>query len=165
MLKLGLPALAGGMRVADVMTTEVAFLETSETLDEAWQILHAKSISGAPVLDHRGRLVGIASKADLADPRHRAEDVVGVVRTVKDVMTRVVYAVRARDSVMSAVKLMIDENIHRAIVVSDSGSVAGIVTPMDVLRALMHGDDLSAMSEEDRQLQFVDVRALGCTLR
>src|SRR6266511_2851490 len=30
MLKIGLPALAGGMRVSDVMTTEVAFLETSQ---------------------------------------------------------------------------------------------------------------------------------------
>jgi len=161
MLKIGVPALAGGMRVSDVMTTEVAFLETSQTLDEAWQILHAKSISGAPVLNHHARLLGIASKADLPDPRHRAGDVVGVVRTVKDVMTRVVYAVRARDSVMSAVKLMIDEDIHRAIVVSDSGSVAGIVTPMDVLRALVQGDDLSISSGDDGPLKFVDIRALG----
>jgi hypothetical protein len=44
MLKVGIPALAGGLRVADVMTEEVAFLETSQTLDEAWQILHAQSI-------------------------------------------------------------------------------------------------------------------------
>ena len=56
--------------------------------------------------------------------------------TVKDVMTRVVYAVRADDSVLNAVKLMISEDIHRAIVVTDEGSVVGIVTPMDVLRAL-----------------------------
>jgi CBS-domain-containing membrane protein len=148
------------MRVADVMTTEVAFLETTQTLDEAWQILHSKSISGAPVLNHAGRLVGIASKADLADPRHHAGDVVGVVRTVKDVMTRVIYAVRARDSVLSAVKLMIDEDIHRAIVVSDSGSVAGIVTPMDVLRALVGGVDLSGRAAENASLEFVDVRKL-----
>jgi CBS-domain-containing membrane protein len=161
MLKVGIPALAGGLRVADVMTEEVAFLETSQTLDEAWQILHAQSISGAPVLNHDGRLVGIASKADLADPRHRAGDVAGTVRTVRDVMTRVVYAVRTRDSVLSAVKLMIAEDIHRAIVVSDGGSVAGIVTPMDVLRALVHGDDLTGAVEANVPIEFVDLRELG----
>jgi CBS-domain-containing membrane protein len=161
MLKVGLPALAGGMRVADVMTTEVVFLETTQTLDEAWQVLHARGISGAPVLNHAGRLVGIASKADLADPRHHRGDVTGVVRSVNDVMTRVIYAVRARDSLLSAVKLMIDEDIHRAIVVSESGLVAGIVTPMDVLRALVHGVDLSGRVADDESLEFVDVRELS----
>jgi CBS-domain-containing membrane protein len=160
MLKVGIPPMTGGLRVADVMTTEVTFLETNQTLDEAWQILHAKSISGAPVLNARGRLVGIASKADLADPRHRAGDVVGVVRTVKDVMTQVVYAVRARDSVLSAVKLMIDEDIHRAVVVSDNGSVAGIVTPMDVLRVLVRGEDIAGSVTEAGSMEFVDLRAL-----
>ncbi len=160
MLKVGIPALTGGMRVVDVMTTEVVFLETTQTLDEAWEILHARGISGAPVLNHAGRLVGIVSKADLADPRHHRGDVAGVVRSVKDVMTRVVYAVRARDSVLSAVKLMIDEDIHRAVVVSDSGSVAGIVTPMDVLRALVQGVDLSGRAADHGSLEFVDVRAL-----
>ena len=84
-------------------------------------ILHAKSISGAPVLDPRGRLVGIASKADLADPRGRdVGEAAGLTRAVKDVMTRVVYAVRADDSVLNAVRLMIAEDIHRAIVVTPS---------------------------------------------
>jgi CBS-domain-containing membrane protein len=160
MLKVGMRLAAQGMRVSEVMTTDVVFLRTNETLDEAWEILHAKSITGAPVLDVHHRLVGIASKADLADPRPRSHDVVGVVKTVRDVMTRVVYAVRARDSVLSAVKLMIDEDIHRTMVVNDDGSVAGIVTPMDVLRALVHGDDIAHPSREDGTMTFVDLRDL-----
>jgi CBS-domain-containing membrane protein len=160
MLKVAMPALERGMRVLDVMTSDVTFLQTNETLDEAWQILHAKSISGAPVLNRRGQLVGIASKADLADPRHHVGDVVGTVRTVRDVMTRVVYGVRAGDSVLSAVRLMIDEDIHRAIVVNEDGSVAGIVTPMDVLRALVRCDDVTTRVEDPVPLEFVDLREL-----
>jgi CBS-domain-containing membrane protein len=160
MLKVGIPATAGGMRVADVMTTDVTFLETSQTLDDAWEILHARSITGAPVLNSRGRLVGIASKADLADPRRHAGDVVGTVRTVRDVMTRVIYAVRARDSLLSAVKLMIDEDIHRAIVVGDNGSLAGIVTPMDVLRALLRSEDTARSAQRAVRLAYVDLREL-----
>ncbi len=160
MLKVGMREQSQGMRVADVMTPKVTFLETNHTLDEAWQILHARSISGAPVLSRRGQLVGVASKADLADPRHHTGDVVGTVRTVRDVMTRVVYAVRADDPLLTAVKLMIDEDIHRAMVVSDNGSVAGIVTPMDVLRALVRGDDSDRSAEEGAPLKFVDLREL-----
>jgi CBS-domain-containing membrane protein len=161
MLKVGMRATAQGLRVADVMTSDVVFLRTQETLDEAWEVLHFRSISGAPVLDSAGRLVGIASKADLADPRHRARDVIGTVRTVRDVMTRVVYAVRANDSLLAAIQLMIDEDIHRAIVVADDGSVVGIVTPMDVLRALARGDDVAGTVEASHAIAFVDVRALA----
>ena len=160
MVKIGMPALTQGMRVSEVMTSNVTFLQTTATLDEAWQILHARSISGAPVLSRFGQLVGIASKADLADPRHHVGDVVGTVRTVRDVMTRVVYAVRASDSVLSAVRLMIDEDIHRAIVVNQDGSVAGIVTPMDILRALVRGADVAGPGEERVRLKFVDPREL-----
>jgi CBS-domain-containing membrane protein len=161
MLKVGIRTVAGNMRVADVMTTDVAFLQSNETLDEAWEILHARSITGAPVVNGGGRLVGIVSKSDLADPRRRQGDVVGIVRTVKDIMTHVIFAVRARDSVLSAVKLMIDEDIHRAVVVNDDGSVAGIVTPMDVLRALVRGDHVNGTAEHVQPLEFVDLRKLA----
>jgi CBS domain containing-hemolysin-like protein len=56
---------------------------------------------------------------------------------------------------------MIEEDIHRAVVVSDSGSVAGIVTPMDVLRALVRGDHVTDAAGPDGALEFVDVRRLG----
>jgi CBS-domain-containing membrane protein len=143
------------------MTPNVTFLATNQTLDEAWQVLHSKSISGAPVLTSHGRLIGIATKADLADPRHRSGDVAGVVRTVRDIMTRVVYAVRAGDSVLAAIKLMIDEDIHRALVVGEHGAVVGIITPMDVLRALVNGETLATPAEDKIPLEFVDVRELA----
>jgi predicted transcriptional regulator len=160
MLKIGVPVLAEGKRVTDIMTTQVTFLDTMQTVDDAWAVLHAKSISGAPVLDARGRLVGIASKADLADPRGRdVGEAAGVTRTVKDVMTRVVYAVRADDAVVNAVRLMIAEDIHRALVVTDEGSVVGIVTPMDVLRALVHGSEFAG-GAGSVPVKFVDLREL-----
>jgi CBS-domain-containing membrane protein len=135
-------------------------LETTQRIEDAWAVLHANSISGAPVLDARRRLVGIASKADLADPRgHDVGEAAGVARTVKDVMTRVVYAVRADDSVLNAVKLMIAEDIHRAIVVTHEGAVVGIVTPMDVLRALVRANEFAG-GAGSVPVEFVDLREL-----
>jgi CBS domain-containing protein len=151
MVKLG---VLQEVRVREVMTEGVVFLRADATLAEAWATMHRHGISGAPVLTMDGRLVGIVSRADLADPRHRSASASG---RVDDAMTRVVYAVRAEDPLMSAVRMMLQENIHRAMVVNDDGSIAGIITPMDVLRALVRVDPVESSGQN---VQFVDLRRL-----
>jgi len=151
MVKLG---VLQEVRVRDVMTEGVVFLRMDATIVEAWETMHRHGISGAPVLSPQGKLVGIISRADLADPRHRSE---GGSGRVDDAMTRVVYAVRAEDPLMNAVRLMLQENIHRAMVVNDDGSMAGIITPMDVLRALARVDPVGSTGFDVR---FVDLRRL-----
>jgi CBS domain-containing protein len=138
------------LRVRDVMTESIMLLRADMSVDEAWGHLHAHGVTGAPVLDARGRLVGVLSNHDLADPRMRTS--AGSAR-VSDVMTRVVYAVRADDSVLAAVRLMIDEDIHRAVAVNDDGSLAGIVVPMDILRVL-------ARRYTDVRVEYIDLRKL-----
>jgi len=152
MVKLG---LLQEVRVRDVMTESVVFLRADATFGEAWDAMHRHGISGAPVLSHQGQLLGIISKADLADPRHQPPTSPG---RLEDAMTRVVYAVRAEDPLMHAVRLMIREKIHRAIVVNDDGSVAGIITPMDVLGALVRVDEVGSSGLD---VQFVDLRRLS----
>jgi predicted transcriptional regulator len=140
-----------GVRVRDLMTEAVLFLNMSHSLEEAWQALHENAVTGAPVIGSKGRLVGVVTTADLADPRRNA------CSTVGDVMTRLVYAVRADDPAMNAVRLMLDEGIHRAIVVNDDATIAGIVAPMDVLRALASGLDVREPSAGS-EVQYVDLR-------
>jgi CBS-domain-containing membrane protein len=136
-------------RVSDVMTEPVVFVNAQHTLDEAWQILHTHGISGAPVLGPSGRLVGMITRSDLADPRRRSS-----ASVVADVATRVVYAVRASDPVMNAVRLMLDESIHRALVVNDDGTIAGIVAPTDILKALVRGEDVGSATS----VEYVNLR-------
>lgn len=125
--------MAQDMRVHDVMTREVIAIPYSATVAQAGDILHAASISGAPVTGSGGRVLGIVSRTDLVDPRHNHAP----ETPIADVMTRVVFAVRAEDPVLWAVRLMIEEHVHRAIVTDSAGVMAGIVTPMDVLRGLV----------------------------
>jgi CBS-domain-containing membrane protein len=132
MIKVG---MLETLRVRDVMTEALVLLRTDTSIDAAWQILHEGGLGGAPVLDPHGRLVGVISLADLADPRRREQAI-----TVGDVMTRVVYAVRSDDPAVAAVHLMLRENIHRVVVVDERGALVGIVVPTDVLRALVKGD-------------------------
>jgi len=142
-------AMLSTLRVKDVMTQAILLLRAETSIDEAWRQMHDGGVTGAPVLDARGRLVGVVSNSDLADPRRRDP---GEPRSVGDVMTRIVYAVRAEDSAVTAVRLMAEENIHRAIVVNDDGTLAGIVVPMDILRVLANGI-------EDG-VEYVDLRKL-----
>jgi CBS-domain-containing membrane protein len=142
-------AMLSTLRVRDVMTEAILLLRAEMSIEEAWEHLHANSVTGAPVLDAKGRLVGVLSNYDLADPRRRAA---GDAHRVADVMTRVVYAVRADDSALAAVRLMAEENIHRVVVVNDDGSLAGMVVPMDVLCELARRDDA--------RVEYVDLRRL-----
>ena len=149
-MKVGMPFET--LRVRDVMTRAVVFLNADFSVDAAWDAFYRHSVNGAPVLGQGGRLVGMLTTSDLADPRRRTSE----PSTVEDVMTKMVYAVRADDPVLDAVRLMTDEQIHRALVVNADGTIAGIVSPMDVLRALRR------LSDPDRgrepHVRFVDLR-------
>jgi predicted transcriptional regulator len=125
--------MAQEMRVRDVMTREVIAIPYAATVAQAGDILHAAAINGAPVTGSGGRVLGIVSRTDLVDPRHKHTP----DTPISDVMTRIVFAVRADDPVLSAVRLMVEERVHRAIVTNDAGVMAGIVTPMDILRTLV----------------------------
>ncbi len=125
------------MRVRDIMTADVITLVGSTSVEDAARSLTFHKVSGAPVLEH-GRIVGVVTKSDLVDPRYRSSGPGAM--TVRDAMTRVVRAVRPGDPVMLAVRLMVNEGVHRVVVVDDHGKLAGIVSALDVLRALARGE-------------------------
>ena len=58
------------MRAMDVMTTDVITVDPDTTVQALATLLAERGISGAPVVDAEGRLVGIVSEGDLL---HRAE--------------------------------------------------------------------------------------------
>jgi CBS domain-containing protein len=153
----------------DIMKTKVLKLDPQSSLDDAVRMLSDMRISGAPVVDRMGRLVGVLSARDIAQPEHMRdplrsprgsysfpdaspdddgsydEDVVfsmedyspEVVRagSVGDVMTADPITVEPTASLRSICALMVREGIHRVIVV-ENGKLVGIVTTMDVARAV-----------------------------
>jgi CBS-domain-containing membrane protein len=139
MIKLGREKT---LRVRDVMSASLFVIEVGMSPAEAAAVLAAHRISGAPVVSGSARPLGIVTRSDLLDPRHQAEP------TVATVMTRVLYAVRATDPAIAAVRLMTTENIHRVVVVDGSGLLVGIVTSMDIMRALARGEPEEAIALE-----------------
>ena len=153
----------GTLRVRDIMTSDVCSFEADTPLTEAAAILTDQQISVAPVVEG-GRIVGVVSKSDIVAALGRP------AVTVRDVMTHVIYAVRPLDPVMSAVRLMVMQNVHRVIVVRDEGRLAGVISSMDVMSAQEHGerfdDEPTGPAARERHAEpaiavgYVDLRAL-----
>jgi predicted transcriptional regulator len=136
------------MTVADEMTT-----------DELARYLTEREISGAPVVDSQGHLIGVVSMTDIArtmaEPSDFASsrssdfyrDVAADLTledlgqryveeravTVRDVMTPVIHQVPVTASVAEAARMMVDQHIHR-LVVTQGKEPVGIITSMDVLK-------------------------------
>jgi len=123
--------------VRDIMTRNVLTLAPDVSLDDVAWGLTLKGFTGAPVTDGDGRLLGVLSKSDLADAERTQGDL--AVTRVEDAMTPVLYAALESDSVQFAVARMVRTGSHRLIVMNDAGKLVGIVTPMDVLRAMTDG--------------------------
>jgi CBS domain-containing protein len=58
------------IQAGDIMQTRVVTFSPSTPIDEAVQTFEDQRISGAPVVNERGRLVGMLSLADVARPDH-----------------------------------------------------------------------------------------------
>lgn len=131
------------LRIKDIMTTNVHTVEADAPAEEAAWGFTFRHIGGAPARDAQGNLVGVLSNADLVNPEPK-QWIKGEA-TVGDLMNPDVISLYADDPAMAAVTEMARRRIHRIVVLDAESKLAGIVTPMDVVRALARGDrfDLS----------------------
>jgi predicted transcriptional regulator len=123
------------LRVRDIMTRRVLSIGADRPLEAATWLFATEHVSGAPVRDPDGRVIGILSKTDLVDPMRRGQG----AHTVGEAMTPAVWAVRPEDPVVEAARVMLAREVHRVVVLDQDGHLAGILTAMDVLRAVVEG--------------------------
>jgi CBS domain-containing protein len=128
-------------RAADLMQTGVLSVSPELALEDFEELLTSEEVSGAPVLDANGKLLGIASKTDIV--RGLAEQMSAALRelgspglTVGEVMTPDVVTVGPDADVETVARAMVDGGLHRVLVVTD-GEVLGIITSLDLLRLLI----------------------------
>jgi predicted transcriptional regulator len=133
--------------VSDVMTRSVVTLSPATPLQEAALTLANMGVSGAPVCDEQGRVIGVFSKSDIASKL--SEDRPLETVTVGELMTSIVFSVRPGDALRTAIWLMVFENVHRVMVTDESEQIVGIVTPMDVLKAIVAGKMTSVALADD----------------
>jgi CBS domain-containing protein len=144
------------MLAKDIMRKKVVSVESWLTLPELSKIFEENAISGAPVVDEEGSILGVVSQTDLVRTRREApagipayhretEDSVRAAglhieemdRTrVEQIMTPGAIALDEMTPVEKVAKVMVDSHIHR-VLITKGGRLAGIVTTMDMMRALI----------------------------
>jgi len=148
------------MTVHDVMTGTVASVKPETSLKEVARILVGRGISGLPVVNDDGRVVGVVSEADLiikeqgetALRRRRGARVRGESQETKDGLAKVhattageamsspAVTIDPQASLTTAAAIMVDRGVNR-LPVTDDGVLIGIVTRADLVRAYVRTDD------------------------
>jgi CBS domain-containing protein len=172
------------MHAADVMTPNVITVDPDTTVQGLATLLSERGISGVPVVDSAGRMIGIVSEGDLL---HRAElgterhatsrrswwlehfaselardYVKSHGRTVKDIMTRDVTTITEETDLADIATLLETKRIKRVPVMRD-GKIVGIVSRANLVRALgaARGIATSSADGNDRAIRARLLAELG----
>jgi len=152
------------LKARDIMTSEVVWVSEEMPVSDATRMLVDEMISGAPVVDEEGAIVGVISLRDIARndatgdrlsasenrtaffhetweiPISKAEAERFNIKTssdlrVKDVMTPTLFYVEVTTPVQEVAEMMLKGRIHRVIVL-ENDELAGMITSMDMLSVI-----------------------------
>jgi CBS domain-containing protein len=128
------------MRVADVMQTNLLTVRGTDTVGSAIAILAEGHVSGVPVVDDHGRLVGVLSSSDILDVlaernEPEAREAVFDETLVQEVMTPRPQTITPDAEVKDAAQRLLYLEIHR-LFVEQEGRLVGVVSTTDLVRAL-----------------------------
>ena len=125
------------LTVADLMSSELFSVSADATLEDASFQLSAELMSGAPVREEDGTIVGIVSKSDIVVASSDGKP--PSMMKVRDVMHRDVWSVTRDLPARQAAALMAERGAHRVMVADATGKPIGMLTSMDIVRAVADG--------------------------
>jgi CBS domain-containing protein len=168
------------MKVQDVMTKDVRTVRSTTPIKEAAAILADLRISGLPVVDAEGRVLGVLSEGDILFKESGLSEKPSVfswliaipnagidlklaATTAGEAMSAPALTIGPRRSVSEAATTMIEQSVNRLPVVNEQGELVGIVTRADLVRAFVRSDDEVAREiREDviRRTLWIDTEAI-----
>ena len=144
--------------VKDVMSTRVIWVNQDAPFKQLAAALREHRVSAIPVLDDRGKIIGVVSEADMLTKealaggydgmpgmitgllRHKEQDKARGI-TAGDLMTSPAVTVSAEDTIEEAARIMYRRKVTRLPVVDAQGHLAGIVSRADVLAVFDRSDE------------------------
>lgn len=169
------------MRLNELMTTDIITVGPDAPLKEAARRMIEAGISGLPVTDDDGALVGVITEADFVanEAGRRAPKRAGLLRhwlqadempvrerLVKDVMSADVKTLPPEADHAEAARTMQREGIKRIPIVGDDGRLVGIVSRGDILRAFNRPDAVIISEIKDhilREVLWIDPKSIEVT--
>lgn len=114
------------MRARDIMTHEVITIGPEASIHDAARLLSDYHISGAPVLDGIGRMIGLVTEADLIGKDGA---------TVAEIMTtRVITA--QEDTAVEQIAQVLTSNHFKRLPVTRGDQLVGVVSRADIVRMM-----------------------------
>ena len=123
--------------VASVMATKLVTVHPEQSIYDAVDLLIDRGISGVPVTDASGNLLGILSEKDcLAVLTHDAQEGLPNHVTVDQLMSRNPFTIRSDMAAVRAAEIFTTRPFRRLPVVDKEGRLVGQISRRDVLRAI-----------------------------
>src|SRR5262245_19340115 len=126
------------MQARDLMNTEVVTIGEDAPVAQLCDLLQAVHANGLPVLNAEGELVGIVSEDDVLYGTMGVFDKDGRAILVRDIMTSPAVCATEDTDVVELSRMLSGMRIHRIPILSE-GKVTGVVTALDVVRAVADG--------------------------
>jgi predicted transcriptional regulator len=131
------------MTVAELMQRDVKTVSAEASVAEAILVLADGHISGMPVVDGTGRVIGVLSTTDVLTAEAEADDAAArrsllEHTAVRDIMTPRPFTVAPDEDVCEAARQMLYADVHR-LFVAEGEQVVGIISTTDIVRALATG--------------------------
>ncbi len=173
------------LAVSRIMRDDVTAVQPSAPVAQVVTLLLERGVRSLPIIDDDGRLLGILTDGDLLHragltarlslqkdlPAEQAGALLAALRqsplTAGEIMTTPVISVRGDESVRTAVARMVKHNLKRLPVVSEDERLIGMVTRIDVFRAVEMQQGSVVEPEVPRRghsietLMHADVPAVG----
>lgn len=144
--------LASKIPVGDVMTKNVITVKKDADIHEVSRLLAENKISGLPVVDDDGRIIGIITEADVLSMTgmrhgHTFKDIIRHILgeplperktggRVEDVMTSPAITTGPDTDIREVAKVLDDKRIKRLPVVDEKDRLIGIISRADIVRAI-----------------------------
>jgi CBS domain-containing protein len=121
------------MTAKNIMTRKVITIDPAAAIKELAKVLSRNRISGVPVVDKKGSILGVVSEADIIGKKGRQ---------VKSIMSSEVISVGEETQVSEIAALMTSHRIKRVPVVRD-GKLVGIISRGDIVSAVARGEHIA----------------------
>ena len=136
-------------RVADLMSQVAITVRAEASVLDAWTVLSSRDLGQAPVIDTKGALVGLLTRADLLRPERLPAPGIDVrvwaaflARRVADVMWTPVPSVAPETDIRRAASALLETGLPGLPVLDETDAIIGFLSRADILRAVVHDPPL-----------------------
>ncbi len=140
--------------ISEIMTTNMEFIDMTESAQKAAKKMKEKRISSLLVVDNTNKNkkeeeeepVGIVTERDLVN-RVCAEGISGREVSVREIMSSPIATVEGQATIETAADLMLSNNVRHLLVIDEqTGKPMGIIAPSDLNRYLRANTDMDEVN-------------------